>query len=200
MNRPARRLASRLLGLLWLATAGLAWGVTADTPAARTLTIQLDPASRVLQGELRQALSAGGSFRLLEGLTVISAQRGDEAFAVTRDAEGRWQIPPASEATEGDVPVTLRWRGTLPEADEHGHYRVTVEGTLLPTRAGWYPHLSDAAGPLSLTVRVPEGQRAVGSGSLQEERRVEGDYLARFHHPRTREVEIAAGPWRLRER
>ncbi|HSP57464.1 MAG TPA: M1 family aminopeptidase, partial [Halomonas sp.] len=47
---------------------------------------------------------------------------------------------------------------------------------------------------------VPEGQRAVGSGSLQEERRVEGDYLARFHHPRTREVEIAAGPWRLRER
>ncbi|MBS9402223.1 hypothetical protein KG088_01090 [Halomonas sp. TRM85114] len=200
MNRPGLRRASRLLGLLWLAAAGLAWGVSTDVPGARSLTIQLDPTGRGLQGELRQVLPAGGSFRLLEGLRVTSARRGDETLAVTRNAEGRWRIPPGSDSADGEVPVTLRWRGTLPEADERDHYRLAVDSSLLPTRAGWYPHLGDAAGPLSLTVRVPEGQRAVGSGSLQEERRVEDDYLARFHHPRTREVAIAAGPWRLRER
>ncbi|SFU74401.1 M1 family metallopeptidase [Halomonas korlensis] len=200
MNRPATRLASRLLGLVWLAAGEFAWGVSADALATRTLIIQLDPASRMMQGELHQALPAGGSFHLLDGLTVISARRGDEALLVTQSAEGHWRIPPGVDAADAEAPVTLRWRGTLPEADERDRHRMAADGSLLPTRAGWYPHLGDAAGPLSLTIRVPEGQRAVGSGSLVEERRVEGDYLARFHHPRTREVEIAAGPWRLRER
>ncbi|MGM0983359.1 MAG: M1 family metallopeptidase [Pseudomonadota bacterium] len=201
MNRSALRLASRLLALLWLPVAGLAWGAAEADPTARSLTIQLDPTTRGLKGELNQTLPEGGRFRLLEGLTVISARRGNELLAISRDAEGRWRIPPGVDSgDDSEVPVTLRWRGTLPEADEGDRHRVAIEGTLLPSRAGWYPHLGDAAGPLWLTIRVSEGQRAVGSGSLLEEGRVEGDYQARFHHPRTREVEIAAGPWRLRER
>ncbi|MDZ7853242.1 MAG: M1 family aminopeptidase [Halomonas sp.] len=200
MNRPAQRRSSWLLALLWLSVAGLAWRVAEADPATRTLIIRLDPATRDLQGELRQVLPTGGSFRLLEGLSVTSARRGDEVIAVARDAEGHWRISPGGNSGDGEVPVILRWRGTLPEAGERDRHRVAVGGTLLPNHAGWYPHLGDAAGPLWLTVKVPEGQRAVGSGSLLEERWVEGDYQARFHHPRTREVEIAAGPWKLRER
>ncbi|MBE0490610.1 MAG: M1 family peptidase, partial [Halomonas sp.] len=66
--------------------------------------------------------------------------------------------------------------------------------------AGWYPHLVEEAGPLSLEVHTPPGQRALGSGSLVEELATADGRLARFHHPRTREVEVAAGPWVLRER
>ncbi|MBB3183347.1 hypothetical protein FHR95_000888 [Halomonas fontilapidosi] len=200
MNRSAQRLASGLCGLLWLVNVGLAWGEPAAHTAARTLSIQFDPATRALQGELRQPLPEGGHFRLMEGLTVIAAQRGDETIRVTQDAKGRWQLPPGDTGTDDEASVTLRWQGTLPEAGEGDRHRVSVEGSLLPTRAGWYPHLADAAVPLRLTVRVPAGQRALGSGSLLEEREVEGDYLARFHHPHTREVEIATGPWQLRER
>lgn len=195
MSRPAQSLAAGLLALLGLAAAGMAWGATPPDPAARSLSVRLDPATRQLEGELRQALPAGGRFRLLEGLTVTEARRGDRDLALTRDAEGRWRLPPGSAEA-----VTLRWQGTLPEAGEHDRYRLAAEGSLLPTRAGWYPHLADAAGSLWLTVRVPEGQRAVASGSLQEEALVDGEWQARFHHPRTREVEVAAGPWRLRER
>jgi hypothetical protein len=170
-----------------------------DGPTARTLIIQFDPATRALQGELRQALPASDSFRLLEGLTVTSARRGDEILELAQDAMGRWLLPAGGDSVGDDPLVTLRWRGILPETGER--HRIAVNGTFLPTRADWYPQLGEEAGPLSLTVQVPEGQRAVGSGSLLEERRVENnDYRARFYHPHTREVVIAAGPWRLRER
>ena len=196
MSRPLRHLATRVFILMWLAAAGVAWGTTAaDDDASRTLSIRLDPATRQLQGELRQALPAGGHFHLLEGLTVTEARRGDEGLEVARDNEDRWRIPPGN-----DEAVTLRWQGTLPEAGERGRHRVAPDGTRLPTRGGWYPHLSDSAGSLRLTVRVPEGQRALASGSLLDSHVTEGERVARFHHPRTREVEVAAGPWRLRER
>ena len=195
MNRSARLMGRRWLGLLGLMVAGLVWASPAEEPATRTLTIQLDPATRALQGELRQRLPAGGSFRLLEGLTITAARRGDAPLTLAQADDGRWQLPPG-----GDIPVTLRWQGTLPEATARDLHRVATDGTLLPTRAGWYPHLSDTPTPLQLTIRVPPGQRAVGSGSLQEEQQLDDGYLARYYHPRTRDLEIAAGPWRLRER
>ncbi|GEN29633.1 hypothetical protein HVA01_32790 [Halovibrio variabilis] len=189
-----------LLGLLLLGllTAGFAWGESTDS-SSRTLIIQLDPTTRAIQGELRQHLSADASFHLLKGLTVTSAQRGDEALAITQDAEGRWHLAAGDDAAGSDLPVTLHWRGTLPDTGQR--HRIDVAGTFLPTRSGWYPQLGDTAGPLSLSVEVPDGQLAVGSGSLIEEQYDKGNrYLARFYHPRTREVAIAAGPWQLRER
>jgi len=196
MSRVAPRLTQRLGGLLLgLASVACAWGDMRDDPAGRVIDIQLDPASHALQGELRQRLPAGGSFRLLEGLTVTAARRGDDALSLTQDDEGRWQVPPGD-----DTPVTLRWRGTLPAAGKGDRHWVGADGSLLPTRAGWYPHLRQSPGPLHVTVRVPEGQRAVASGSLLEERQTDDGYVGRYQHPQTRELEIAAGPWQLRER
>ncbi|MBR2515291.1 MAG: hypothetical protein IKE45_15005 [Halomonas sp.] len=187
--------------LLWLLATGFAWGSPSERPADRTLIIQFDPTTRSLQGELHQPLSTESHFRLLEGLTVTSAQRGDEELTVVKDAEGRWHLPLDTNETDSNTPITLRWEGTLPQANNGSRHQVSAEGSLLPTRAGWYPHLSDSAMPLWLTVSVPDGQLAVATGSLVEEQHTRSTtYVARFYHPNTREVEIATGPWRLRQR
>ncbi|TVP52289.1 MAG: M1 family peptidase [Halomonas sp.] len=199
MLRHHYRCSLLLTGFLALLTSGLAWSVSPHSSTARTLTIQLDPATGTLEGELHQVISENHSFRLLEGLTATSARRGDTSLALTQDADGRWHLQADSDTESSEETVILRWQGTLPEAGNR--HRVAIEGSYLPSRAGWYPHLSDAAGPLWLTINVPEGQLAVGSGSLLEEEYANGDgYRARFYHPHTREVEMAAGPWQLRER
>lgn len=187
-----------LSALLWLLATGFAWGAPSEHPADRTLTIQFDPTTRSLQGELHQPLSTKSHFRLLEGLTITSATRGDDELTVTQETDGRWHLP--LDRTDSHAPITLRWEGTLP-ANNGSRHQVSAEGSLLPTRAGWYPHLSEAAMPLWLTVSVPDGQLAVATGSLVEEQHANSaPYVARFYHPNTREVEIATGPWRLRQR
>ncbi|UYV18693.1 hypothetical protein K1Y77_14705 [Halomonas qaidamensis] len=204
---PCRRYRSPLLWLsslsvlLWLLTAGHVWGEpTTASAEQRTLFIQFDPTTRTLQGELRQPLSTSSRFRLLEGLTLTSAQRGDEELTIIQDTDGHWQLPTVTNAADNTTPITLRWEGTLPDASSNSRLQVATDGSLLPSRAGWYPDLSDSAMPLGLTVSVLNGQLAVATGSLIEEQRTRDHYVAHFYHPHTRDVEIATGPWQLRER
>lgn len=182
---------------LWLLVTGAAWG---EASAERTLFIEFDPTTRSLQGELRQPLSTHSRFHLLEGLTLTSVQRGDEELTVVQEADGRWHLPLVTHEENITAPVTLRWEGTLPSTRSDSRHQVAAKGSLLPTRAGWYPDLNDTAAPLWLTVSVPDGQLAVATGSLMEEHRTDNNqYVARFYHPRTREIEIATGPWQLRQ-
>ncbi|UXZ54272.1 hypothetical protein LOS15_15910 [Halomonas sp. 7T] len=198
--RPLLRI-SCLSTLLWLLAMSFAWGTPQERSADRTLLIQFDPTTRSLQGELHQPLATERRFRLLEGLTVTSATRGDDELTVVQEADGRWHLPLDADAAGSTTPITLRWEGTLPQASNGSRHQVAAEGSLLPTRAGWYPHLSDSAAPLWLTVSVPDGQLAVATGSLVDEQHADSaPYVARFYHPNTREVEIATGPWRLRQR
>ncbi len=180
----------------WLPLAALlaspAWGEPPD--AERQLTLRLDPAEQRLAGELIQPLPEGGRFTLHEGLAVDEARCGDRPLTLSRDDDGHWELPPC------DATLTLGWQGTLPAQGREARRGLGEAGTFLPTRGGWYPHLSENAGPLSLDIHTPPGQRAVGSGSLVEETETENGLRARFHHPHTRGVEIAAGPWELRER
>ncbi|WP_416140414.1 M1 family metallopeptidase [Halomonas sp. HK25] len=169
-----------------------AWG---EAPGhQRQLTLHLDPTERRLTGELVQPLPEGGRFALLDGLAVDEARCGEQALDLARDRNGHWVVPAC------DASLTLRWQGTLPEPGREARHGLGEAGTFLPTRGGWYPHLVEDAGPLSLEIHTPPGQRAVGSGSLVEEADTEDGIQARFHHSHTREVEVAAGPWRLRER
>ncbi|MCA1770856.1 MAG: hypothetical protein LC652_13275, partial [Halomonas sp.] len=173
--------------------AGPVWG---EAPGPeRQLTLRLDPAEQHLAGELVQPLPEGGRFTLLEGLRVSDARCGGEPLALNRDHEGRWMVPVCPAQT-----ITLRWQGRLESPGRGARHAIGEAGTFLPTRGGWYPHLVEEAGPLSLEIHTPPGQRAVGSGSLLEEADTADGLLARFYHPRTREVEIAAGPWALRQR
>ncbi|MFC2993090.1 M1 family metallopeptidase [Halomonas tibetensis] len=188
---------------------GPAWGEASG--AERHLTLHLDPAERSLAGELVQPLPEGGRFTLLEGLAISDARCGGQALTLDRDPEGRWLVPACPAQT-----ITLRWQGRLESPERGARHAIAEAGTFLPTRGGWYPHLVEGAGPLWLAVHTPAGQRAVGSGSLIAETPAESteqtteptteakdrsaSRLTRFYHPRTREVEIAAGPWALRER
>ncbi|RUR32181.1 M1 family peptidase [Vreelandella andesensis] len=192
---------SSLSTLLWLLMAGFAWGESSKAPAERTLFIQFDPATRSLQGELRQPLLTKSRFRLLEGLALTTALRGDEELTVIQESDGYWQLPQATSKADSTTPITLRWEGMLPATQPGSRHQIAIEGSLLPTRAGWYPDLSDTAMPLVLTVSVPDGQLTVATGSLVEEQRTrDNHYVARFYHPNTRDVDIATGPWQLRKR
>lgn len=192
LRRPYHCGVVALLGV-WLT--GIAWGAPEESPADRRLTIHFDPTTRTIQGELRQPLRQATRFTLLEGLTVTSARRGDQELGVSQDAQGYWHLPPPADDSAS---ITLHWQGTLPPAGQR--HQIATEGSLLPTRAGWYPHLSHDAAPLWLTVSVPDGQLAVATGSLIDERSTtQGRYEARFYHPNTRDVEIASGPWQVRE-
>ena len=205
MLRPSRCRARLTWALLVALQAGHASG---EAPGPeRQLTLRLDPAEQRLAGELVQPLPEGGRFTLLEGLAISGAQCGEEPLELGLDQEGRWVVPACPAQT-----ITLRWQGRLESPGRGARHAIAEAGTFLPTRGGWYPHLMEDAGPLWLAVHTPAGQRAVGSGSLIAEtaadtteqttqaRDASADLLTRFYHPRTREVEIAAGPWALRER
>ncbi|PXX99403.1 M1 family metallopeptidase [Halomonas sp. LBP4] len=175
---------------------------TADEPA-RTLALWLDPASRELRGEMQQALRSGGDFHLLDGLEVTGVERGGRPVVPARPTPGHYRLPPPPDDTspEEATDVTIHWRGTLPARLAETRLRVSPTGSLLPTRGGWYPRVDDLPpGPLALTIHLPDGQRAVATGSLIEEREDGEGMTSRYAHPHTRDIEIAAGPWLPRER
>ncbi|WP_444999233.1 M1 family metallopeptidase [Halomonas mongoliensis] len=199
-GRAMARLASALLAASAWATPAAASSpaegaeALSGEPAERHLSLRLDPAGRTLAGELIQALPRGGQFRLLPGLEVETARCDDAPLAVAHEGEGLWRVAPCPGQ------ATLSWSGRLGEGAGERSLRLTEAGSLLPTRAGWYPHLAERAGPLVVEVETPASQRAVASGSLVEERTTAEGRLARFHHPHTLALEVAAGPWQRRER
>ncbi|PMR68532.1 M1 family metallopeptidase [Halomonas heilongjiangensis] len=181
----------------------LAWGGATAGEPARTLALWLDPASRELRGEMRLTLRSGDEFHLLDGLEVTRVERGGRPVAPVRLAPGHYRLPPSPE--EASPPeagaVTVHWRGTLPARLADTPLRVSPAGSLLPTRGGWYPRVDDPPPrPLALTIHLPDGQRAVGTGSLVEEHASGDGMTSRYTHPRTRDIEVAVGPWQPRER
>lgn len=194
------RLAPALLtALAWAgpaAASGPAEGTEAhsEDPAQRHLSLSLDPAEGTLAGELVQALPRGGQFRLLPGLEVDTARCDDAPLAVAHEGEGLWRVAPCPGQ------AVLSWSGRLDVGSGERGLRLSEAGSLLPTRAGWYPYLAERAGPLVVEVQTPSTQRAVASGSLIDERTTADGRLARFQHPHTLALEVAAGPWQQRER
>lgn len=186
-----------LAGLLAVAGLLLATTTPADTAGQRNLTLWLDPATGALRGEMRLTLPDSGRFRLAPDFEVTAVERRGERLAVTREATGRYRIaaPPGA--------VTVHWQGQ-PTADGEPFGRtprLSTSGGLLPARGAWYPRVAaPRPGPLSLVVHTPPGQRAVATGSLVEEREHAAGITARYTHPRTRDLEVATGPWRPRER
>lgn len=160
------------------------------------LNLQLDPSSRRIQGEMiLRPPPPVGRFQLAAGLTVTEALVDDTVMSLEQRAAGRYRLamPPEAES------VTLRWSGRF-EAED-GRLMISPEGSLLSAGAGWYPQFAEL-GPFALhvEVQVPDGQRAVATGSLIEEPLAdEAGYRVQHYHPRTESVELATGPWRERQ-
>ncbi|MCE9661820.1 hypothetical protein LY622_00035 [Halomonas sp. M5N1S17] len=161
------------------------------------LSVWLEPSSRRIQGEMIVRPSPRmGTFRLDPGLEISEALVDDRALSLEESAVGRYRLamPPKAES------VTLRWSGVLNTAN--GRSMVSPEGSLLAGDGVWYPQFAEL-GPFALhiEVQVPDGQRAVATGSLLGEPLAdETGYRVRHYHPRTASIELAAGPWRERQR
>ncbi|TFH85032.1 M1 family peptidase [Billgrantia azerbaijanica] len=164
-----------------------------------TLRVRLDPARQALEAEMRlQPPPATGAFRLLPGLEVTAASADGAPLEVMQASDG-YQVTVPEEAEA----LTLHWHGSLTADDVP--VRLSPAGSLLPGDIPWYPQFVERANrepfALELEIQVPEGQRAVGSGSLRGEPQVdEHGYRVHHGHPRTRSVTVAAGPWRERTR
>ncbi|WP_163559258.1 M1 family aminopeptidase [Halomonas sp. NO4] len=191
-------LAASLAGLLLALPFPAAAQQVPDSERSVTLRVALDPARQTLEAEMRlQPPPATGAFRLLPGLRVDDVTADGVPLEVTTAAPGehRVTVPETAEA------LSLRWRGTL--AADDAHLQLSPAGSWLPADTAWYPQFVERADAapfaLALEIQVPEGQRAVGSGSLEGEPRLDAQgYRVRHGHPRARGITVAAGPWRER--
>ncbi|RCV90524.1 M1 family metallopeptidase [Billgrantia montanilacus] len=184
--------------LLVLSLALLAHGSeSAQSESEVRLSVWLEPSSRRLQGEMTvRPPPRVGRFRLDPGLDISEALVDDKALSLEERAAGRYRLSVSPEAEA----VTLRWSGVLDTSNSRS--MVSPEGSLLAGDGGWYPQFAEL-GPFALyiEVQVPVGQRAVATGSLLEEPLAdETGYRVRHYHPRTASIELAAGPWRERQR
>ncbi|AMD02597.1 M1 family metallopeptidase [Halomonas chromatireducens] len=158
------------------------------------MSVLLEPSSQRIQGEMIvRPPPLTGTFRLDPGLEISEALVDDRALFLQESAAGRYRLamPPKAES------LTLRWSGRLEAEDGR---MVSPEGSLLAGDGGWYPQFAEL-GPFALhiEVQVPDGQRAVATGSLVEEPLVDDTgYRVRHFHPRTEWAELATGPWRER--
>lgn len=158
-----------------------AWADAASIDEQVTLkqvTLWLDPANREIHGELRLTPApedATQDITLLDGLALTHTER------------------------DGDSQI-LHWQGRLADDDAPRGLRLSENGSFLPSHGGWYPQLTDGPFDLTLEIHLPAGQRAVATGSLAEEIDDRNGHRSRFTHPRSHSLEIATGPWQLRQR
>ncbi|MBD3897534.1 M1 family peptidase [Halomonas sp. ML-15] len=148
----------------------------AEALSHKTMRLWLDPANGGLRGELEiSPAPAANDIRLLPGLEITLDEH---------DGERR----------------LIHWQGHLEAAHQQRGLRLSEAGSFLPARASWYPSLVDSPFSLSLTLELPPGQRAVASGSLFHQESDSDINREHYRHPRSDSIEVAAGPWQLRER
>lgn len=176
----------------------LALAATAPALAQAThdLTLTLAPETGRLDGidSLTLPEHQGGAVTLSlgEALTVEEATAGGAPVESRRKGETlRLALP------SGGGPVTLRYSGTLAQAEPPG---LAVEGTWLPGGYAWFPRATDAD-RLTVTVVTPPGQRAAMTGALVEEAETaEGGTRATFRAYAGEPPTLFAGPYAVTER
>ncbi len=171
----------------WLPTSGLA-----EVPEWH-MSLDLDPAAGVIEGELTLDLPKGThEFHLLDALELRETRAGDIELTTLQVAPGRYRIelPVASG-------ITVFWGGTLADGDPmRSPLFLTAAGGFLPEGTDWYPRFQQESFALRLEARVPKGQRLVATGSLRgESESADGHYSAIHEHPRTDAIVVATGPW-----
>jgi aminopeptidase N len=190
---------------MWLRRVGaalllvLAASISAPARAAvaQVVEVMVDPASARLEGSSRTSWSDGATvplqWQLAEGLAVQSVRAGGRDVPFSR--QGSW-IRLTSSVSEG--PLELRFSGELrgPAPPQ-----LSPEGSWLPGEAAWFPMPADAGEiPLTITVTVPAGQRAVLTGTLLEEIVAVDQSRATFRAHPGQPPSLFVGPYEVRER
>ena len=156
------------------------------------IRLSLDPATRVMQAQMRVTLpaSAAPQFGLGRGFTLQALTIDGQAMDVMAQS---WPLPSGR-------PVEIAYRATLPALDAARASRSLTpfadpEGSFLPL-VGWHPGLAAGAFTYDVTVDVPVGQRAVVPGRLVAERETDGRSVARFVFDKpARELTVFVGPY-----
>src|SRR5262245_42880735 len=156
------------------------------------IRLSLDPATRVVQAQMRVTLSASAAsqFGLGRGFTLQTLTIDGQTMDATAQS---WPVPTgrlveiAYRAMLAGPDTARTSRSLTPFADP--------EGSFLPL-VGWHPALAINSFTYDVTVDVPAGQRAIVPGRLLEEREADGRYVARFVFDKpARELTVFVGPY-----
>jgi len=185
------------LAVLLLGCAARAWPAKAP-PVQHTIELHIDPAARTFRGFDRVTLHVGApsTFTIADGLTVDRITIDERPVAPTAGADA-FRLDPLTEHA-----LVLEYHGALAAPPDDGDIARPVggpDGSYLPP-ATWYPAF-DGPFTSSVTLDVPDPQRAATSGRLTAEETADGRYHATFVSD-VPVVELAAftGPYRIADR
>jgi len=180
-------------------------------PVRADIQVRIDPETRELTGKGAWTVPPG------ESLAIVLDDRFDVrrlevdarplSAATERDGRRQWRLAGSERATQH---IEIEWRGLLDplEADlDHRqvlHHVAPVtapRGTFLPGAAHWHPVFVGRPLQYTLTVDVPQSQRAIVAGDLASDRITNGRRRLsyRFEQPDPA-IDLMAGPYRVTER
>jgi hypothetical protein len=197
-----------LLGLLVVPCANAARDAA---PVRADIEVRIDPETRELTGRGVWTVPPGESLAISldDRFDVLRLEvDGRPLSAVTqRDGRRQWRLARSDAATRR---VEIEWRGRLDplEADldhrqvlRHAVPVTAPRGTFLPGAAQWHPVFIGRPLQYTLSVDVPQSQRAIVAGDLASDRNTDGRRLQtyRFEQPDPA-IDLMAGPYRVTER
>jgi hypothetical protein len=197
-----------LLGLLVVPCANAA----RDTaPVRADIEVRIDPETRELTGKGAWTVPPGESpaISLDDRFDVRRLEvDGRPLSAVTqRDGRRQWRLAQRDAATRR---VEIEWHGRLDPLEVDLDHRQVLRhavpvtaprGTFLPGAAHWHPVFIGRPLQYTLSVDVPQSQRAIVAGDLASDRNTDGRRLQtyRFEQPDPA-IDLMAGPYRVTER
>src|SRR5262249_44800217 len=161
---------------LLLACAARAWSMPVP-PVQHTIELRIDPTARTFRGVDRVTLHVGApsTFTIADGLTMDRITIDERPVAPTAGADA-FRLDPLTEHAWGlGYPARLEPR---PDPGDTGRRGGGGDGAS-PPPATWSPAFT-APFTASVTLEVPDPQRAVTSGGLTAETTADGRYRSTF--------------------
>ena len=157
--------------------------------------LNLDPDTHQLEGSVTwQTETDQVRFRLHPRLVVTGARTETGGVAAVRESEERWRVDLPDDADS----LSVTFSGCLREIDGNGRRPpfLRADGGLLSPDSAWYPQIEGHdTFAWRMDITMPAGQRAIASGELVDEHPDDDRIRARYHHPASRGITVATGPW-----
>ncbi len=175
------------------------------------IQVEIDPATRSIQGRSTITVKNSGELRLLLGqrFEVTKALIEGQPLQPSADSYDMpyhsWRIPFSLGVTYN---IEVHWHGELAALNTSLDHQQTlgrpepvsdVMGTFLPKSSSWYPHIIGALASYQVNLKLPAGQRGLVAGKLIEESEsAQEGYQASFEFALPAEgIELMAGPYQI---
>jgi hypothetical protein len=198
-----KRLLIRVILIAVVAGIGLSTAHAVGEPPNHRLEVRLDPASNKIEISDRITIRGAGpiQFRLAPRFAITGLRVDGNPKRVEEGAH----IVQVDLGEDGAHTVDLEYEATLPPTDRSqiGGFGPVIsdDGSYLPAGSGWVARITDGDISYHVTVSVPEPQKAVATGRLITDGRVDGVYRASFVEKRPSEgPSLFAGPYSITEK